>query len=158
MGFRIGDKVIHLTHGLGEIVNIEEKMIHNHPTKCYVVRTHDLMIWIPVDESQEHRLRRPTPPEDFVRLFEILTSPSEKLLDDRVMRKDQLLAQMNDGHLASIFKVVRDLTNHKHNSKLNDRDKSILEWSMNSLLTEWAFSLGVTPNQAKLEMMNMLGE
>jgi RNA polymerase-interacting CarD/CdnL/TRCF family regulator len=158
MSFQIGDKVIHLTHGLGEIIRIEERYIHDIPTKCYVVSTPELMIWIPVDDMQQHNLRLPTPPEDFVRLFDILSSPSEKLLDDRLLRKDQLLDRMKDGQLASIFKVVRDLTHMKHSSKLNDREKSILEWSMNSLLTEWAYSLGVSLNQAKLAMMTMLGE
>jgi len=158
MSYQIGDKVIHITHGLGEIVRIEEKIIHNCPTNCYVVSTAELMIWIPIDEIKQHNLRRPTPPEDFVRLFEILSSPSEKLMEDRVMRKDQLLTQMKDGQLASIFRVVRDLTHYKHSKKLNDRDKSILEWSTNSLLTEWAYSLGISPGQAKLAMMTMLGE
>jgi len=158
MSFQIGDKVIHLTHGLGEIVRIEEKNIHDLPTKCYVVSTADLIIWIPIDDIQQHNLRQPTPPEEFVRLFDILSGPSEKLQEDRIMRKDQLLAQMKDGQLASLFKVVRDLTHLKHSSKLNDREKSILEWSTNSLLTEWAYSLEITLNQAKLAMMNMLGE
>ncbi len=157
MSFQIGDKVIHLTHGLGEIVRIEEKYIHDQAMKCYVVCTPELMIWIPIDDMQ-HSLRLPTPPEEFVRLFDILSSPSEKLQDDRIMRKDQLLERMKDGQLASIFKVVRDLTHLKHSYKLNDREKSILEWSMNSLLTEWAFSLGISINQAKLSMMTMLGE
>lgn len=158
MNFQIGDKVIHITHGLGEIVRIEEKIIHDQPVNCYVVSTSDLMIWIPIDDCKQQNLRRPTSPEDFVRLFDILTSPSVKLMEDRVMRKDQLLIQMKDGQLASIFRVVRDLTNYKHSNKLNDRDKSILEWSTNSLLTEWAYSLQISLNQAKLAMMSMLGE
>lgn len=157
MSFQIGDKVIHLTHGMGEIVGIEEKNIHDHPTNCYVLSTPELMIWIPIDELQ-HNLRLPTPSKEFVRMFDILTSPSEKLLEDRVLRKDQLLEQLKDGQLASIFRVVRDLTNYKHSKKLNDRDKSILEWSTNSLLTEWAYSLEISLNQAKLAMMSMLGE
>ncbi len=158
MSFHIGDKVIHWTHGLGEIVQIEEKIIHDHPTNCYVVCTPDLMIWIPIDDLQQNNLRVPTPPEEFVKLFDILTSPSEKLLEDRVLRKDQLMAQMNDGQLASIFRVVRDLTHFKHNTKLNDREKSILERAVNSLLTEWTYTLGISQNQAQLAMMSMLGE
>src|SRR5512136_503513 len=102
MGFDIGDKVIHCAHGLGEIVNIEEKNIHGCLTKCYVVRTSDLTIWIPIDDLQQHSLRLPTPPEEFLRLSAILTNPSEMLHEDRVLRKDRLMAQMNDGQLASI--------------------------------------------------------
>jgi RNA polymerase-interacting CarD/CdnL/TRCF family regulator len=158
MGFHIGDKVIHWIYGLGEIVHIEEKTIHDHPTNCYVVRTPDLMIWIPINDLQQHSLRVPTPPEEFGRLFAILTSPSENLLEDRLLRKDQLMAQMKDGQLASICRVVRDLTHFKRSKKLNDQEKSILERAMNSLLTEWTYSLGMPLSQAHQAMTNLLGE
>jgi len=158
MGFQVGDKVIHCTFGLGEIEHIEEKIIHGLPTMCYVVRTTDLTIWIPIDDLLQHSLRMPTPPEDFKKLSTILTTPSETLLEDRVLRKDQLLAQMKDGQLASICRVVRDLTHFKHSKKLNDQEKSILERAINSLLTEWTYSLGMPLSQAHQAMTNLLGE
>jgi len=157
MDFDIGEKVIHCAHGLGEIVNIEEKNIHGSLTKCYVVRTSDLTIWIPINDLQQHSLRLPTPPEEFLRLSAILTNPSEILLEDRVLRKDKLMAQMNDGQLASICRVVRDLTHYKRSTRLSSQEKSILEKAMNSLLTEWTYSLGMTLNQAQQAMTNLLG-
>lgn len=158
MGFRIGDKVIHWTYGLGEIVNIEEKTIRGQAEKCYVFRTSDLTIWIPIDNLDHCSLRQPTPPEEFSRLFAILTGPSEKLLDDRVMRKNQLMDQIKDGQLSSICRVVRDLSHFKRTSKLNDQERSILERTMKSLLTEWAYSLGIPMGQAQQAMTAMLGD
>jgi RNA polymerase-interacting CarD/CdnL/TRCF family regulator len=158
MNFHVGDKVIHWAYGLGEIVQIEEKVIRNHLTNCYVVRTSDLMIWIPINDLPERSLRLPAPPDEFERLFAILTSPSESLQEDRVMRKDQLMAQMRDGQLASICRVVRDLTNFKRIKKLNDQEKSILERATSSLLTEWTYSLGLPLNQAHQAMMTLLGQ
>lgn len=157
MGFQIGDKVIHWSYGLGEIVHIEEKIIRDHPTNCYVVRTSDLTIWIPITDLQQQSLRVPTPPDEFVTLFAILTGPSEKLLEDRALRKDQLMAQMKDGQLASICRVVRDLTHFKQSTKLNEQEKSILERAMKSLLTEWTYSLGLPLSQAQQDMANLLG-
>jgi len=158
MGFQIGDKVIHSTFGLGEIVHIEEKIIQGLPTNCYVVRTTELMVWIPINDLQQHSLRVPTPPEEFERLSVILTNPSETLLEDRELRKNQLMTQMKDGQLASICRVVRDLTHFKHSKKLNDQEKSILERAINSLLTEWTYSLGMPLSQAHQAMTNLLGE
>ena len=77
MGFHIGDKVIHWTYGLGEIVRIEEKPINDQLTNCYVFQTSDMTIWIPIDELQQHSLRQPTAPDEFVRLYAILNSPGE---------------------------------------------------------------------------------
>lgn len=157
MDFHVSDTVIHWTYGLGEIVGIEEKTIHGSLTNCYVVHTPELMIWIPIDDVQQHSLRVPTPPNEFSSLFAILTSPSEPLLEDRLLRKDQLMAQMKDGQLASICRVVRDLTNFKRSKKLNDQEKSILERAVNSLLTEWIYSLGVSQFQAQQSLMQLLG-
>lgn len=158
MGFRIGDKVIHWTYGLGEIVNIEEKTIHGQAEKCYVFQTSDLSIWIPINNLDHCSLRRPTPPEEFSRLFAILTGPGEKLSEDRVLRKNQLMEQIKDGQLVSICRVIRDLTHFKRTTKLNDQERSILERTMKSLLTEWAYSLGIAEAQAQQAMTAMLGD
>ena len=158
MSFHIGDKVIHWTYGLGEIAQIEEKPINGQLTNCYVFQTSDMSIWIPIDEMQQHSLRMPTPPDEFVRLYAILKSPGEQLQDDRVLRKNQLMTQMRDGQLASICKVVRDLTHFKRNGKLNDQERYILERAEKSLLTEWTYSLGLPLNQAQQAMTSLLGE
>ena len=68
------------------------------------------------------------------------------------------MTQMRDGQLASICKVVRDLTHFKRNGKLNDQEKYILERAEKSLLTEWTYSLGLPLSQAHQAMTSMLGE
>lgn len=158
MSFKIGDKVIHWTYGLGEITQIEEKPINGQNTQCYVFQTIDMTIWIPINVEQQHSLRKPTSPKEFTRLYDILKSPGEQLQDDRVLRKNQLMAQMRDGQLASICKVVRDLNHIKRNGKLNDQERYILERAEKSLLTEWTYSLGLPLNQAQRAMVSLLGE
>lgn len=158
MTFQIGDKVIHGAYGLGEIVGIEEKIINDQPKSCYVVRLLDMMIWIPIDEEQQRTLRLPTPPEEFGKLFDILKAPGEKPQENRALRRNQLMAQMKDGQLASICEVVRDLTLFKRSAKLNDQERSILKRAIHSLLTEWSYSLGLSLNQAEEAMTNMLGQ
>jgi RNA polymerase-interacting CarD/CdnL/TRCF family regulator len=156
MSFKKGDHVIHCSFGLGEITGIEEKPIHGHPTSCYAVRINDMTVWIPRVDSEESSLRYPTPPETFIKTLPILTSPNEELFEDRVQRKKQLLDQLKDGKLGSICRVIRDLTQYQKNSKLNDAEKSILERAVNSLLTEWALTMGLPLPQARKAMENML--
>ncbi len=158
MGFQIGDTVIHCTFGMGEIIQIEEKTVHGQLTNCYVVRINDMTTWIPIDTQQQHTLRMPTPPDEFERMSAILASPGETLLDDRAQRKDQLLAQIRDGQLASICRVVRDLTHYKRSNKLNEQENSILERAINSLLTEWTYSKGISLMQARQALANLLRE
>jgi RNA polymerase-interacting CarD/CdnL/TRCF family regulator len=154
--FHIGDKVIHWAYGMGDIVRIEEKQVQDRATNCYVLQTPDMTIWIPIDEDQQSSLRLPTPPEDFNKVFSVLTGPGEQLLDDRILRKNQLMAKMNDGQLLSICQVVRDLTHYNHEKKLNDNEKSILVRATKSLVTEWSYSMQIPVFQAQDAMNKML--
>jgi RNA polymerase-interacting CarD/CdnL/TRCF family regulator len=156
MGFFIGDKVIHCSFGLGEITQIEEKVINGLLSRCYVIQLSDMTIWVPTDDTGHSSLRGTTPPDEFLKTLPILSSPNEILQEDRVLRKQQLTDQLNDGHLASICRVVRDLTYYGRNFKLNYQEKSILQRAVSSLLTEWTFTLGTSQNQAHQTMESML--
>ncbi|OGN92389.1 MAG: hypothetical protein A2Y88_09075 [Chloroflexi bacterium RBG_13_48_10] len=156
MAFHIGDKVIHCSFGLGEITQIENKVINGDSTQCYVVNISNMMIWIPTKDQEQNSLRLPTSPEEFNKVLPILSSPNEKLEDDRVLRKQHLMEQMRDGQLSSICRVVRDLTHFQRISKLNDNERAILERAIKSLLAEWSHSLGTPVNLAQQAMESML--
>ncbi|RPH74840.1 hypothetical protein EHM76_02815 [bacterium] len=157
MDFQVGDKVIHAKYGLGEILKMDEKFIHDRQMLCYVVRTRDLTIWVTADEPEKSSLRLPTPGSDFVKLFAILGSPGEPLPQDRFERKTYLLECIQDGKLASVCSVVRDLFFYRKEKKLNEYDKSFLERAQSFLLMEWMHSLAVTYAQANNDLMRLLG-
>ena len=115
-----------------------------------------MTVWVPTDEQDKISLRAPTPPEEFIKTLPILTSPNEQLVEDRVLRKNQLMDNLKDGQLSSVCRVVRDLTHYQRGSKLNDQEKSILDRAVKSLLTEWTFSLGTPQNLAHQTMESML--
>jgi RNA polymerase-interacting CarD/CdnL/TRCF family regulator len=157
MDFSVGSTVIHAKHGLGEILQVEETLINGKPTVCYVVKTRDLMIWVPVeDATARNNLRGLTPQADFENVLTILSTPSEPLPEDRKERKSHLLQQLTDGSIASVCLLIRDLSGYGHRKKLSDDDKSILERAKNSLLTEWAVSLSIPPAQARKQMGELL--
>lgn len=156
MSFRIGDKVIHSSLGLGEITQIEEKNINGNPTQCYVVQITSLTTWIPIDNERHNSLRLPITPTELANVLPILSSPNEALAEDRVLRKQQLLEQLSDGKLSSICCIIRDLTGFQRISKLSDQEKSILERAIKTLLAEWSLSLDIPVNQAHSTLQSML--
>jgi RNA polymerase-interacting CarD/CdnL/TRCF family regulator len=157
LDYQVGDKVIHATHGLGEVVKIDEKFIHERQMLCYVVCIGDMTIWVMADEAGKSGLRLPTPRSDFGELFAILSSPGEPLPVDRFERRTHLLDRMKDGKLASICAVIRDLVFYRQVRKFNEYDKSTLERAKNLLISEWTYSLSVTPAQAKNELVQLIG-
>ena len=80
--FQIGEKVIHVNHGIGDIVKIEDKMVRDRKVNCYVVRTPDLTVWVPIEDGDRHSLRAPTSKREFKKLFSILRGPNEPLPED----------------------------------------------------------------------------
>jgi RNA polymerase-interacting CarD/CdnL/TRCF family regulator len=157
MEFQVGDKVIHWTYGLGEIVELDEKVLAGQTTSYYVVRIADMSIWVPIDQVNGDSLRLPTPAHDFQRLFTILGSPGEPLSEDRLERKTQLQKKMRDGTLESICEVIRDLSFANNIKKLNENDAATLNRAKSLLLSEWGISLSVPMNQAEDALNSLLG-
>ena len=156
LSFQVGDQVIHWVYGLGEIIQLDEKVLSGQTGKYYVVQIRDLTLWVPLNGTGEHCLRFPTPARDFQKLFRILASPGEPLSPDRFERKTQLLELLRDRTLESICRLVRDLVYYKRIKKLNDNDNSILAHARELLLNEWSMALSVPVQQAEGELMNLL--
>jgi RNA polymerase-interacting CarD/CdnL/TRCF family regulator len=155
--YQVGDKVIHCNYGLGEILRMDDKFIHERQMQCYVVRVGDITIWVTADEPGKSNLRRPTPGSDFEGLFAILSSPGESLPVDRFERKVNLFERMKDGKLVSICQVIRDLAFYRREKKFNESDKSTLDRARKFLITEWMYSLTVSQGQANDKLTELLG-
>ncbi|MBE0408833.1 MAG: hypothetical protein IBX69_03785 [Anaerolineales bacterium] len=154
--FQVGDQVIHWIYGLGEITQLDEKVVSGQTGKYYVVRTSDLTLWVPLDKSGENCLRFPTPARDFHTLFHILASPGEALSPDRFERKTQLSERLQERTIESICRIVRDLVDYKRTKKINEYDQSTLARARTFLLNEWSAALSVPVQQAEQELRDLL--
>jgi CarD family transcriptional regulator len=157
MNYHVGDQVVHSTYGLGEIIQLDEKMLLGNTKQYYVVQIRDLKIWVPVSEGGRSSLRNLTPASEFENLFVILASPAQPLPDDRFQRKTYLTDQLKDGKLASVCQAVRDLAYFKRSKKFNEYDKAIMERAESFLVDEWAISLSVSVIEAKQHLNQLLG-
>jgi RNA polymerase-interacting CarD/CdnL/TRCF family regulator len=158
MNFHKGETVMHWTHGIGQIVNLEERALAGSKTIYYVVQVRDMTVWVPADSKVGTRLRSPTPKARFQRLLAILSSPSQPLPEDRLERKNHLLELLQDGRPESLCEVIRDLSAYQKQQTrpMNDNDQVILKQSRNTLLGEWECVLSVTHAQAELELQRLL--
>jgi RNA polymerase-interacting CarD/CdnL/TRCF family regulator len=158
MNYYKGDMVMHWTHGIGQIVNLEERVLAGAKAVYYVVQLKDMTVWVPADSKVGQRLRPPTPKLRFERLLAILSSPSDPLPVDRLERKNHLLQLLQDGRPESLCQVVRDLSAyHKKLGKpMNDNDQMILRQARNTLLGEWGFVLSLTRAQVENELYQLL--
>jgi RNA polymerase-interacting CarD/CdnL/TRCF family regulator len=156
MEIHAGDTVMHWTYGLGQVREIEERILFDHNVQYYKVQLREMTIWVPADNNIESRLRAPTPKASFKRLFEILAGPGELLPDDRFQRKNHLLELLKDGRAESVCRAIRALVTYQHVRALNEGDQALLKRLTKILLEEWTYSLGVATAQAEHELWNLL--
>jgi RNA polymerase-interacting CarD/CdnL/TRCF family regulator len=158
MNYAVGDQVVHWSFGLGEIVQVDEKVLSGKSNQYYVVQMNNLTIWVPVSEKGERSLRSLTAAGDFQKTIRLLAGPGEPLPVDRFQRKTYLAEMMQDGTLESLCRLVRDLTFFKRLKKVNDTDNTILDRARKMLVNEWGVTLAVPTIQAERAMNELLAE
>ena len=156
MNFHKGDMVMHWTYGIGQIVNLEERVLSGSKLLYYEVHVQDLTVWVPADGKVASRLRSPTSKLRFKRILTILSEPSDPLPEDRLERKTHLQERMKDCSVDSLCQVIRDLFAHQKVQPMDDHDTMVLKQSLETLLGEWEFVLSVTRAQAILELHRLL--
>lgn len=158
MDFHVGDPVVHWSFGVGKIIGMEERTLSGQKASFYLVQVRDLTICVPVDNRTESRLRTPTSPREFKKLFAILKGEGEPLVEDRMERKSLLRKRLADGRAETICKVIRDLSALAITKPLNEDDRTILHRAQNLICAEWSYSFSMPLDQAENELMRLLAK
>jgi CarD family transcriptional regulator len=158
MNYKIGDPVVHCTHGLGKIIAIEEKEMAGEIRKYYVVEVDLFNFWVPVDDVNNSSIRPPTDKAAFEALFEILRTPGEPLSDHQNQRKNELRERMQKRTMADTCRIIRDLSDRSRTHTLNKHDLAVQFRAQEHLIDEWELSLGVSRTFALQALENLLQE
>lgn len=156
MVYVTGEWVVHFTHGLGQVLGIEERTMNNAQAMYYVVQAADLTIWVPMDNNIQRRLRSPSKAAEFREIISTLSEPAESLPDDYRQRNQQLQIRLKEGTAESWCKLLRDLTAYRHGRTWSDHDQALIKSVRKILLAEWSFSLSITPEQADIDLRRLL--
>jgi RNA polymerase-interacting CarD/CdnL/TRCF family regulator len=157
LNFIVGDTIVHPTYGIGKVVGIEDLIYQAseiHP--FYKINLENGVIWVRADEDGGTRLRPVTPPEELNTYRLLLTSTPNVLSDDRYKRFSECNARLKNPSFAVWCEVVRDLTAHGVNKRLNEYDSSTLRKVTDYLAKEWAISAGISFVDALKEIKAIL--
>lgn len=137
MKFAIGDTVVHPQHGVGCILNVEEKQFVPKISRTYyVVSIIDATLWVPVD-LETSGLRRLSAMSDLDQCRQILQSAPRTLKSDRGLL-GSLSAQVRQGTLDAHCEVVRDLAAFSWHKSLFGPLADFQRLLMDVLCQEWA--------------------
>lgn len=158
MEFKIGDRVVHPTHGTGQIVNIEKKQFSEKMARLYyeVALPKLITLWIPIEAQLTSGLRPVTPQNDLDHYRNLLKSPSVPLTVNHHQRHLELVSRLKQGSFQVICEVVRDLTALGRHKNLGVTDTATLQKTRQSLSQEWAAAASISLTEAIKEIDTLL--
>ena len=157
--FKIGDKVVHPQHGVGQIVKLEDREFERGTTHTYyeIQIPGGSTVWVPVDVSNSG-LRRLASRSEVAKCREILMAPPMPLTEDGRIRQSTLVAHLKQGTIAAQCEVVRDLSAFVSHKPAYGTITSFLDAMLRVLSQEWALVEGVEIAEALSEISSLLAQ
>ena len=157
MEFRIGDNVVHPSHGVGRVLRREERQLPDGGVcHYYVLAVGPTTVWVPVQPDGSTRLRTVTARQELVHYRAVLQSRPATLERDHVKRRLDVNARLADGSFRVLCEVVRDLTALGWRRRINEADATLLHKVRDNLEREWAVSASLSPEEVREEIEALL--
>ena len=137
--FKVGERVVYPSHGVGEIIQIESQAIGEIKLEVYVISfPHDKMtLRVPVSRATASGLRTLATKSDVNNVYNILNDKPKRGNKMWSRRAQEYETKINSGQIEAIAEVVRDLYKNVDNDR-SYSERTIYESALNRLATEIA--------------------
>jgi RNA polymerase-interacting CarD/CdnL/TRCF family regulator len=154
--FSKGNWIVHCHYGIGQIKKIEKKKLDGQISRFYQVQTNESTYWLPVDRTDYERVRHIASERDIRRVINVLKNPPRKIKNDPKVRKAWIEEISTDHSITTLATIVRELHAWQKKKKLNASDQEILERNQKLLLQEWSLIKGISIEEARNNLINIL--
>lgn len=147
--FKIGDKVIHSSHGLCEIFNIGIiENTHWGKQDCYIIYIQKTKVMIPVIHAEA--LRFPITKEEVSNLLAVFDNLDDLPKDINFKNGiDFYTEKFKANSSLKNAEILRDLTYLKEIDKLTEKEKNLLNRVKKILVEEISYVQGVTKSETE---------
>ena len=147
MKYKVGDTVVHLAHGVGEIKSIETREFRPGVEQSfYILGIFDngapKKVFVPVDASLK-RLRPIISKTQAKQLLSSFDKDEENFVDHQTWnrRYREFMEKIHTGNIEEISQVVRILFRIKRDKDLSFGERKLFDQALTLLVTELAFAL-----------------
>jgi RNA polymerase-interacting CarD/CdnL/TRCF family regulator len=156
MDFKVGDRVIHPRHGLGQVTSLAVKQfVEGEKRPFYEISFPGSTLWVPLNLSSTG-IRKLTVKSEVATCRQLLQAPANPLNSDPRLRQTDLRTHLKVGTLAAHCEVVRDLVAESRHKSLSGAMAAFLKSSKDVLSQEWAAVEGISLSEATLEIDTLL--
>lgn len=158
MNYKAGDQVVHSAYGVGVVLAVEEMEFTGRRKGMFYRLGFDdtKIVWVPVQDLQEERLRPLTRKGDLARYRAVLKAPPNPLEGDFQNRRMLLENRLKKHSFLVLCEIVRDLSGLRDKKALNNYDLQIYKNARHSLVQEWAAASGLSPVEVDHQIEGML--
>lgn len=157
----MGDWLIHINYGIGQVISIEEKKLFGEKKQFYRVRAQENngIFWIPVEKAAKNERVRPIVPQKRLEeVLDILRKPPRMMSEEVKIRKELIQEARSTGKLLPIARLVRDLSAWELTKSLTQVETKALEFFKKRLVSEWATRMEIPEQSVRQHLHNILKE
>lgn len=149
--FKVGDRAVYPTQGLGVIEAIEAREFSGERNEFYVLRIvdSDMTIMVPVDNAEQVGLRTVIGPDLVPTIYTMLEEKGENggAVASWSRRQREYNEKIKSGDLLEVAQVLRELYLIKEAKDLSYGEKKVLDLARRLLVKELAFAEGQDEDQ-----------
>ena len=153
--FKVGGKAVYPAHGVGEIIEIQSKVVAGKERQFYVLKIieNGMKIMVPVETASSTGLRAVISRDDANEVLDILKSTKVAVKTQPWNRRyREYMEKINGGSIFSIAEVLRDLQVIKLEKNLSFGERKILDTAKNLLVKELAVARDCKESEILLEL------
>jgi RNA polymerase-interacting CarD/CdnL/TRCF family regulator len=151
--YNIGDWIVHVNYGIGQVVEIEEKSLGENNTTYYRVDGQNGTYWVPVNQADTDRIRPIASKEKLKNAMHVLTEKPQEIEDGYKQRQAYIKSIRQKVSLFADVNLVRDLSFLDTKKELSPTEQDSLEDLKKRLAMEWSVVMDINFQNAlkKLE-------
>jgi len=158
--FKVGDKVVYPGHGVGEILELQEKRIAGTVQYFYSIKLLDseMKVHVPTLQGESVGLRKVVDKKTIDAVWSILQDRSFKIDTQTWNRRFREYSQkIRTGSVFEIAEVIRDLSVLSIDKELSFGEKKMLDTAQNLLASEIAVARSRSQEKVMGELRSMFG-
>ncbi len=154
--FKIGERIVYPSHGVGEIINIENQIVAGKEIEVYAISfpQNKMIVKVPVNRSTASGLRKLVSKNDLDLVYSTLKSKPKQGNRMWSRRAQEYESKINSGKLETVAEVVRDLYKNV-DSVRSYSEITIYDLALNRLAKELAILENINHDEVidKLKMI-----
>ena len=156
--WKVGDKAVYPSHGVGEITAVESNELFGPDAKVYVLELlhSSRRILIPTDKAEQVGLRIVVTPEEAERVLSSLEDEPEPTKPmPWTKRQRALLEKLSSGSLFDVAEVLRELYHLKGLKDLSFGQRRLFDTATSLLVQETSISLDRDPEEIEAKIQSV---